>query len=111
MYKVVRGYDYNGYNLSSDLLIYFVTICRNKNLNYNYKEVHNDKSLPEIPRHHPALVETVEYFNKHYPYRYKLKVEEIPCDMYYIEEYDGYETVVTNDKFVKIDMNEFKNKE
>lgn len=49
-----------------------------------------------IPRHDPLLVECVEKFGDKAsgPYS-KLRIEEISGDRYRIEEYDGWEDVIT----------------
>ena len=121
MYKVVRSKRYGGDYISKEIITYFIKICKDKHMKYVYRETYSlfwDKeskdhlfflSIPKIPRHHPALVEAVEFFLKHYPENEcELTVEKIPFDEYYIESDDGLENIITRKNFTKINIDEFK---
>lgn len=52
----------------------------------------------ELERHDPRLVEVVEVLGKEASGRFaRLVVQTIKGNIYYIEEYDGYESVITPD--------------
>lgn len=49
-----------------------------------------------IPRHDPILIKVVESLGENASGRFaSLEVQTIDCNMYYIDEYDGNESVVT----------------
>ena len=55
----------------------------------------------DIPRHEPLLVECVKTLGDSANGMYaKLVVETVTSHAYYIDEYDGIETVVTNNDFI-----------
>jgi len=81
MVKVVYNACYGGYGFSNYAKLWFKT--------RGYDNYHS------LPRHHPILIECVETLGKEANSRYSnLVIREINRQ-YYIEDNDGYETVIT----------------
>lgn len=74
--------------------------CMQSSLKYNFKE-HG------IPRHHPDLIKVVETLKKKADGEYSgLKIAKIKGNLYRIDEYDGWETVVEPDDYEWIHIDE-----
>lgn len=81
MPKIVRNTCYGGYGFSNYAKLWF--------------EVRGVKDPYSLPRHHPLLVECVETLGKEVNSRNSdLVIEEVK-QLYRLDEYDGYETVIT----------------
>lgn len=102
MNKVVYNDSYGGFTLSDEAK----EILEAKGYNDFY----------EIERHNKDLVEVVEQLGKRASGHYsKLEIKEIESNIYYIADYDGYETVITpkymEELWVKINNNEQESQE
>lgn len=74
--------------------------CMQCSLKYDFKE-HG------IPRHHPDLVKVVETLKDKADGRFsELKIAKIKGNLYRIDEYDGWETVVEPDDYEWIHIDE-----
>jgi len=85
-HKVVYNSCYGGFSLSEKAQEWF--------------EQHGHPSWaeysPDIPRHHPLLVQCVEELRDEASGKYaRLRIAEIKGNKYWIEEYDGQEWVHT----------------
>lgn len=84
MIKVVINTCYGGFGLSKEAEELYESRTGEFFCNY------------DTPRHDPTLVKVVEELGDAANGRYSdLTVVRVEGDRYYIEEYDGYETVVT----------------
>jgi 23S rRNA G2069 N7-methylase RlmK/C1962 C5-methylase RlmI len=86
MTKVVINDSYGGFVLSA-IAEELYEIKSNKEFN-----------VYDIQRHDPILVEVVTKLKEKASTRFsKLIIQEIDSDRYYIDEYDGLETIITPD--------------
>lgn len=86
MNKVVYNACFGGFGLSNDAV------------NWMREHGHHEYaySYPEIERHNPILVQCVEELGDDASGEYaRLRIKEIEGNKYWIEEYDGAETVHT----------------
>jgi hypothetical protein len=84
-HKVVINSRYGGFKLSGNMLKFLI----DNGLTEDEISVYN----VDLPRHHPLLVQAVEMF--HNDPDTDLIVVEIDSCLYYIDEYDGLESVMT----------------
>lgn len=85
MHKVVINARFGGFSLSNKALKYLKDT-------FNYET----DTYSDMERHDPRLVETVEALGEEAGGKFaKLHVETIAGNLYQIEEYDGYENVIT----------------
>lgn len=90
MNKVVYNSCYGGFSLSNKAINWL--------LNHVYKIPEGGNFLIEydVPRHHPLLVQCVEELGEEASGECsELKIKEIEEDYYFINDYDGLETVET----------------
>lgn len=89
-HKVVVNSCYGGASLSD------AAIKLGREISGNPEWMKKTYHLDSVSRHDPILVKVVEMLGADAsgPYA-NLEVELIDCNMYRIDEYDGYETVVT----------------
>jgi hypothetical protein len=81
MPKIVRNACYGGFGFSNYAKLWFET----RGVNDPYS----------LPRHHSLLVECVETLGNEVNSRNSALVIETVKQLYRLEEYDGYETVIT----------------
>jgi len=97
-HKVVINCAYGGFGLS-DLAKAFI---KERLIDEGRLSDPNDFFFSDLARHDSALVECVESLGGDANDRFSdLQIVELPegCDRYYIMEYDGAETVITEDDF------------
>ena len=94
--KIVYNNDYGGFNISQEAIDYIEQYCKIHNIDNPLLKY---KNIQCIPRHHPALVAAVEKLGKKANskrlYGSDLRIFETESDKYWIENYDGMETVHT----------------
>ncbi len=74
----------------------FSTKDKNSELYQKFNDSFVFSSLSDIPRHDPDLVQVVEELGKEASDGYsRLRVADIGESKYHIDEYDGYESVIT----------------
>lgn len=107
MNKVVFNKGYGGYGLSAKAIAWLnengLVVMSNSTMILRKGE---QTYFQEIPRHHPLLVKCVEELGLEAGDDCAtLHVCEIEGTQYYIEDYDGFETVKTpeNTSWVEID--------
>lgn len=94
--KVVINTEFGGFGLSREA----ETWLAKRGIWQKYPDI---KSLKDLPRHEPLLVECVEELGGKASDCYTiLEVKKIKHNRYYIEEYDGKEYIVTEDNFTTI---------
>lgn len=97
MGKVVVNRCYGGFDLSEEALKWL----KEKGLEIPY-------SYYDGPRHHPLLVQCVEELGDKASGRFSnLMVYEFEGDQYYIDEYDGMESVETPDTIYWENVNDY----
>lgn len=70
-----------------------------------YQKYPNLQSIDEIPRHEPLLVECIKTLGELASERFsKLEIREIESSCYYIDNYDGMESILTPCDFVQIEQ-------
>jgi hypothetical protein len=86
MTKIAYNTTYGGFSLSDKALHYLAT---KHHIPLDWMTLH------ELPRHHPALIDTLETLGATEAggQHADLSIVEIDSPEYYIEEYDGLETV------------------
>lgn len=95
MGKVVYNACYGGFGLSDEACL---LIADRKGFQLEEGKYYYDERIYNLDRHDKDLVAVVELLGKKAGDRYsKLKVYETDCSFYRIDEYDGYESVVTHD--------------
>lgn len=111
MNKIVINRCYGGFGISRKaaerlLELGFKDSQLEKELN-NEKYYSYNSYYPEIPRHHPLLVQVVEELGtrKASGSGAELEVIEIEGNLYNIDEYDGYESISTPNTISWIDCN------
>ena len=100
--KVVYNACYGGFALSKKAVEFIENRVKEMNKDSDSKHF----NVYEIERHNSVLVQCVETLGKEANgYSSNLKVFELPegCNQYYIEEFDGFERVITPDDFVVIE--------
>ena len=93
--KVVINTCYGGFSLTPEAM-------------ERLKELGEDRSMYDLERHNPKLVQVVEELGTEAAggsYT-KLKLVEIYCSKYRIKEYDGAESVETPDTIIWTDVGE-----
>jgi hypothetical protein len=98
MAKVVYNACYGGFSLSAEAVRLGKSYSPDDS---DWQEVDEEYGFFEGPRHHPTLVRVVEQLcdaaNGSYA---RLRIEELPSGtLYRIDEYDGLETVATQDTY------------
>lgn len=89
-YKVAYNACYGGYNFSDKAIEWF-----NQEYGTNYQYRHE---LADLPRHDPRIIECIETLGSDAGGSCShLKIKVIDCPMYFIDEYDGSESVVEPD--------------
>ena len=84
MYKVVLNKCYGGFSFSYEA--------------EKWMEERNDTWYRDLPRHHPLLIECVQTFGDKVNGAFsEICIVEIENPQYKIDEYDGYESVITPD--------------
>lgn len=100
MNKVAYNRSYGGFGLSQEAVEYLIFFGVVPNLVYFEEETgwpneNYYEHVKEIPRHNPYLVFVVESLGKKADgSTAKLSVKEIDSKHYYIDNYDGKETVI-----------------
>ena len=97
-YKLVRNADYGGFYLSRKAEQWLAK----RGIYNKYPEI---QALYNLPRHEPLLVECVEELGTEAasePRIAKLEVVIINSPRYYIDNYDGLETIITPEDMTEI---------
>jgi len=109
MNKVVYS-DNELYYLTKEEIEYFIEYCKTNNLKYQYLETMPagmQNVYKKIPRHHPALVATVEHFTET-TNDYQKKICLIRSDVYYIQEFNlGDEVIKSGEEVIAEDLLEY----
>lgn len=103
MAKVVYNVGYGGASLSKKA----IALGEKLDPSFTWSSKHlgdvEDANGVRIARHHPILVQIVEQLGKAASgVDSNLRVEEFEGNMYYIDDYDGAETVITLADMVRI---------
>lgn len=97
-YKIVRNAEYGGFHLSREAEQWLAR----RGIYNKYPEI---ESLCNLPRHEPLLVECIETLGPESasePRIAKLEVVIINSPRYYIDDYDGLETIITPENMTEI---------
>lgn len=101
MNKVVYNATYGGFSLTKEAMLWMMDHgYKFKDYDREYVEKSNSNSFhPEVPRHHPLLVECVETFaHASNGALSSLRIKEIYSDLYKIIDRGGLEIVETPER-------------
>ena len=130
--KVVYNSKFGGFGLSDNAIIWLEQNAKDNELREFLKQARQEVSkIPEekqwglstedmmqgklmyefkengIPRHHPDLINVVEILKDKANGKYaELKVAEIKGNLYRIDEYDGWETIMEPNDYEWININD-----
>lgn len=97
-HKIVYNNTYGGFSLSKEAMLWMMDHGHIFE-DYTREEIEErgkfPRFYPEIERHNPILVQCVEELGE--KAGSNLSIQEIDCDMYRIDDYDGLESVYTPD--------------
>lgn len=104
MHKIVYNACYGGFSLSLKAIDWLEQNAKDKTLISKIKEFKKSNetlywnyAVDDIPRHHKDLVAVVEYLGSKEASGgcASLKIREIVGNLYKIDDYDGFEDVIT----------------
>ncbi len=96
--KIVYNNNYCGFSISQEAINHIEKYCEKHGID---SPLVTCKQYANIPRHHPALVDAVEKLgikannNNSHLEKSDLRIFETSSNKYWIENYDGMETVHT----------------
>lgn len=99
MHKIAYNSCFGGFNLSRSAILWLGS-------HGIYDKYPGIKDLNDLPRHEPLLIQCIDELGEDVNESKcnKIRIAEIDSDVYYIENYDGEETVITPKDMIKIEQ-------